>query len=180
MVTITAVPPNPAPPKLTAHAPVPDLHSHFMAFMNANNKKGFLADEVSPNAISSVGNILNAVTENKRVSISQMAIAADEIVKITVRSITYNDALDIMAHMLGYGRWSALHKCTSIDGYAHNYFYGQSKEVIAKTIINQKDKEKKSLHQPIVDIPRLVNPYSLPKKKQIITPIPSFLQKDKS
>lgn len=44
MIKFTVVPPNPAPVQLTAKAPTNNLGTHLLAFLNANNKKGFLPD----------------------------------------------------------------------------------------------------------------------------------------
>lgn len=119
-VTITIVPPAPAPLRVTAHACIKDLRTHMLAFLNANNKHGFLTEQSSAALAETIDTLFYNIVNKEFLRITYLKDVARQVTALTVKGIVFGRALHLIARLMGYMSWSVVKCLAGADGYIRN------------------------------------------------------------
>lgn len=102
LVDIVELPPQEAPKQLTARVAPHNLHEHFLAFLNANNESGFLADEILQIQADTIVDLLIDVSKFDVVTETKFKLSAKRLKKTSNGTIKHSRALDIVSRVFGY------------------------------------------------------------------------------
>jgi hypothetical protein len=121
MTSITVLPAQKIPKKLTARTSPYNLHEHFLSFLNTNNATGFVTEEittfdaeeivaVTADEISIIDNetiidLLIYVCQHSNVSERRFKNFAKRLKKSSAGSISHSRALEIVSRVFGYANW---------------------------------------------------------------------------
>ena len=125
MVQVTVLPPQETPKQPTAHRRPKDLEEHLMAFLNANNKEGYVADQkITPITLMAVPEIMaleDATLADLLVLLNEHEYVTHTDYKLFVRkmqdsvnrgtgrkTLKFCRALQMLARLFGYKTHQAL------------------------------------------------------------------------
>lgn len=104
---ITELPPGPEPKQPTVRRPAQSLAEHLAGFLAANNKSGFLPEDLQEG-----GPIMKLLDEQRAIqwrSEKRFKQVARDLQDLAAGTVTYCQALELVAATYGYRSYMALH-----------------------------------------------------------------------
>jgi len=121
MPEVIHLPPQQEPKQLTAQQGHRHLREHFLAFLNANNPRGFTPDEVSSIGEDTIVDLLLLVAQSGAVPEKGFKGYATRIKKASNGVICHGRALELVARAFGYPGWNEVKHChIASDGWIQN------------------------------------------------------------
>lgn len=105
MVDVKSLPPQKAPKQITARFASLSLHQNFLAFLNSNNRSGFLTEEIAALDTVTVLEFLTIVFQHESVPQWKFKTMAKRLKKTSNRVIRHTVALEIVSRLFGYENW---------------------------------------------------------------------------
>lgn len=103
---ITIVPSQAEPKGLTARYKPNGLYDKLLAFLAANNSRGYLDDDFLSLDGVTVGDLLSMATERNQLTEREIKRVAKRMRRATGGAIPHQKGLDMMAALFGYKDWN--------------------------------------------------------------------------
>jgi hypothetical protein len=123
MVDITILPPEGAPPQLTARYVIGSLGEHWAAFLAANNISGWVQDDdyvLRDDRIADLLLTISATTGMYMGQFKRMASRLSALSKDCGNQIQLSAINEIVAKALGYYSYNFAYKCRTADDFIEN------------------------------------------------------------
>lgn len=123
MVDITILPPEDAPPQLTARYVIGSLGEHWAAFLAANNISGWVQDDeyvLRDDRIADLLLTISATTGLYMGQFKRMASRLSTLSKDSGNQIPLTAINEIVAKALGYYSYNFAYKCRTTDDFIEN------------------------------------------------------------
>jgi len=95
---------------LTAHAKTQSLYEKYLAFLSSNNPTGFVSDPHVGINDTTVSGVLLTVLMSETYELKALKYSAKKIRRLSDKSITHTQALELCALALGYSNYHELSK----------------------------------------------------------------------